>query len=105
MWKWFVTGADPGFQVGGHIKKLRLREHFWDISCEKSRFYAKKSCFSILGGDAGCVLNNVCRFETNYVYSINGGGAFPISRSIELFLSLFVIRGNGPNEYQMIYFN
>ena len=45
------------------------------------------------------------RFETNYVYSINGGGAFPISSSIELFLSLFVIRGNGPNEYQMIYFN
>ena len=52
-----------------------------------------------------CVLNNICRFETNYVYSINGGGAFPISRSIELFLSLFVIRGNGPNVYQMIYFN
>ena len=52
-----------------------------------------------------CVLNNICRFETNYVYSINGGGAFPISRSIELFLSLFVIRGNGPIEYQMIYFN
>ena len=52
-----------------------------------------------------CVLNNICRFETNYVYSINGGVAFPISRSIELFLSLFVIRGNGPNEYQMIYFN
>jgi hypothetical protein len=22
-----------------------------------------------------CVLNNICQFETNYVYSINGGGA------------------------------
>ena len=79
MWKWFVTGADPGFQVGGRGAHKKIapsggkREHFWDISCEKSRFY--------------------------------GGGAFPISRSIELFLSLFVIRGNGPNEYQMIYFN
>ena len=62
---------------GGAHKKIApsggKREHFWDISCEKSRFY--------------------------------GGGAFPISRSIELFLSLFVIRENGPNEYQMIYFN
>ena len=29
------------------------REHFWDISCEKSRFYAKKSYFfPILGGRA-----------------------------------------------------
>ena len=27
MWKWFVTGADPGLQVGeGHIKKLRRAE-------------------------------------------------------------------------------
>ena len=27
MWKWFVTGADPGFQVGGgDIKKLRRAE-------------------------------------------------------------------------------
>ena len=32
------------------------REHYWGISCEKSRFYAKKSyCFPILGGAlAGC---------------------------------------------------
>ena len=32
------------------------REHFWGISCEKSRFYAKKSYFfPILGGAcAGC---------------------------------------------------
>ena len=34
------TGADPGF-------------HFWGISCEKSRFYAKKLYFfPILGGGA-----------------------------------------------------
>ena len=56
-----ITGADPGFQVrGGALKTIApsggRREHFWGISCEKSRFYAKKSYFSpILGGArAGC---------------------------------------------------
>ena len=49
-------GADPGFQVrgGGALKKIALSgggcEHFWGISCEKSRFYAKKILFfPILG--------------------------------------------------------
>ena len=48
-----ITGADPGFQVrgGGALKKIALsegsREKFWGISCEKSRFYAKKSYFSV----------------------------------------------------------
>jgi hypothetical protein len=42
--------ADPGFQVrGGALKKIApsggRREHFWGISCEKSRFYAKKILF------------------------------------------------------------
>jgi hypothetical protein len=44
------SGADSGFQVrGGALKKTApnggRREHFWGISCEKSRFYAKKSYF------------------------------------------------------------
>jgi hypothetical protein len=44
------SGADPGFQVrGGALKKIApsggRRENFWGISCEKSRFYAKKSYF------------------------------------------------------------
>ena len=51
------AGADPGFQVkggGGALKKIApsggRREHFWGISCEKSRFYAKKIIFfPILG--------------------------------------------------------
>ena len=50
-------GADPGFQVrgGGALKIIATnggrRENFWGISCEKSRFYAKKSYFfPILGG-------------------------------------------------------
>ena len=32
-----LPGADPGFQVRGAALKK-----FWGISCEKSRFYAKK---------------------------------------------------------------
>ena len=45
-----TAGADPGFQVrGGTLKKNApsggRRENFWDISCEKLRFYAKKSYF------------------------------------------------------------
>ena len=53
---WWCSGADPGFQVrGGALKKVApsrgRREHCWGISCEKSRFYAKKIIFSpILGG-------------------------------------------------------
>jgi hypothetical protein len=53
------TWADPGFQVrGGALKKIApsegRRENFWGISCEKSRFYAKKSYFfPILGGGGG----------------------------------------------------
>ena len=50
----WLSGADPGFQVrggggGGALKKITpsggRRENFWGISCEKSRFYAKKSYF------------------------------------------------------------
>ena len=46
----WLTGADPGFQVrGGALKKIASsggrRENFWGISCEKSRFNAKKSYF------------------------------------------------------------
>jgi hypothetical protein len=43
-------GVDPEFQVrGGALRKIapsrgRL-ENFWGISCENSRFYAKKSYF------------------------------------------------------------
>ena len=49
------SGADPGFQVRGvALKKIApsggRSEHFWGISCEKSRFYAKKLYFSNCGG-------------------------------------------------------
>jgi hypothetical protein len=46
----YKSGADPGFKVrGGALKKIApsrgRRENCWRISCEKSRFYAKKSYF------------------------------------------------------------
>ena len=46
------TGADPGFQVrGGAVKKIAPSGG--SISCEKSRFYAKKSYFfQFWGGHA-----------------------------------------------------
>ena len=49
------SGADPGFQVkGGALKRIcaqrREARNLFGISCEKSRFYAKKSYFfPILG--------------------------------------------------------
>jgi hypothetical protein len=44
------SGVDPGFQDReGALKKIApsggMRENLWSISCEKSRFYAKKSYF------------------------------------------------------------
>ena len=44
------AGTDPEFQVrGGALKKIApsggKRENFWGISCDKSRFYAKKIAF------------------------------------------------------------
>jgi hypothetical protein len=53
------AGADPGFQVRwGAFKKIApsggRRENVWGISCEKSRFYAKKILFfQILGRGRG----------------------------------------------------
>ena len=59
FWVILCAGADPGFQVrgeGAHLKKIApsrgRRENFWGISCEKSRFYAKKSYFSNFRGGA-----------------------------------------------------
>jgi hypothetical protein len=54
---WLITfkrnlqGRMQDFKLGGDaLKKIApsrgRREHFWGISCEKSRFYAKKSFFS-----------------------------------------------------------
>ena len=55
------SGADPGFQVRwGSLEKIApsggRRENFWGISCEKSRFYAKKSYFFQFYGDPPLML-------------------------------------------------
>ena len=83
---WYVPGADPGFQVrGGALKKIapsrgRL-ENFWGISCEKSRFYAKKSYFFNCRGRRENVWGISCeksRFyaKKNHIFS-NFRGARP----------------------------
>jgi hypothetical protein len=59
-----ILGADPGFQVrGGILKKIApsggRRKMFWGISCEKSRFYAKKSYFFQLRREAQNVLGYI----------------------------------------------
>jgi hypothetical protein len=45
-----MQGRIQNFKLGGGaLKKIApsggRREHFWGISCEKSRFYAKQSYF------------------------------------------------------------
>jgi hypothetical protein len=78
--------ADPGFQVrGGALKKIApsggRREKFGGISCEKSRFYAKKSYFFQLRREARTFLGYfvwkitiLCK--KNHIFSnFMGGGA------------------------------
>jgi hypothetical protein len=53
----YISGADPGFKVrGARLKKIApsrgRRENVCGISCEKSRFYAKKSYFFQLRREA-----------------------------------------------------
>ena len=53
-----MQGRIQDFKLGGALKKIApsggMREKFWGISCEKSRFYAKKIIFFlILGGAPG----------------------------------------------------
>jgi hypothetical protein len=78
----FITG----FQVrgeGGALKKIApsgwRREFFWGISCEKSRFYAKKSYFFQLRREARKFWGFSCeksRFyaKKSYFFPILGGG-------------------------------
>jgi hypothetical protein len=52
-----LQGRIQDFKLGGaHLKKVRRaeggRENFWGISCEKSRFYAKKLYFFQLRREA-----------------------------------------------------
>jgi hypothetical protein len=55
--KYIKQGRIQDFKLGGGgvLKKIAPcgggRENFWGISCEKSRFYAKKSYFFPILGD------------------------------------------------------
>ena len=40
-----MQGRIQDFKLGGGAHLKNLRENCWGISCEKSRFYAKKSYF------------------------------------------------------------
>jgi hypothetical protein len=69
---------------GGALKKIAssggMRENFWGISCEKSRFYAKKSyLFPILGGTReifGVIrVKNRVFTPKNHIFSNFRGGA------------------------------
>ena len=83
-----TPGADPGFQVwgggGGALKKIApsggRREHCWGISCEKSRFYIKKSYFFQLRREARKFLGyfvwkiTILRQKIIFFLILGGGG-------------------------------
>ena len=66
-------GRMQDFKLGGgaYLQKLRRAEggakNVWGVSCEKSRFYAKKSYFFLfLGGSAGihpCIVPSMLLVE------------------------------------------
>jgi hypothetical protein len=79
------SGADPGFQVrGGAVKQIApsggRRENFWGISCEKSRFYAKKLYFSNFRGGRAKFLGyfmwkiTILRQKNHIFSNFRGGG-------------------------------
>jgi hypothetical protein len=83
--KYIKQGRIQDFKLGGGaLKKIApsggRRENFWGISCEKSRFYAKKSYFSNFRGGARNFWGISCeksRFyaKKNHIFSNFRGGA------------------------------
>ena len=85
-----MQGRIQDFKLGGGaLKKIApsrgRRENFWGISCEKSRFYAKKSYFSNFGGGGGGgreifgvfhVKNHDLR-QNNHIFTNFRGGRTP----------------------------
>jgi hypothetical protein len=97
------SGADPGFQVrGGALKKIApsggRREHFWGISCEKSRFYAKKSYFFQLRREGGAKIVGVFRVKNhdftpkNHIFSnLRGGRAVKLCTCFVIVLYIVLV--------------
>ena len=90
--------ADPGFQVrGGALKKNApsggRRETFWGISCEKSRFYAKKSDFFQWRREARKLLGyfvwkiTILRQKIIWIWPFTLKGAMSRFFAVEMFFS------------------
>ena len=84
----YMSGADPGFQVrGGALKKIApnggRREKCWGISCEKTRFYAKKWYSFQLRREARKMLGyfvwkiTILRPKNLFFFNFRGGGRVP----------------------------
>ena len=71
-------GRMQNFKLGAHLKKTASsggrRENCWGISCEKSRFYAKKSYFSNFRGGGthspACTCTWITLTIHIYIYAI-----------------------------------
>ena len=79
-WLCWVQGRIQNFKLGGALRKIAAsrgrRENFLGISCEKSRFYAKKSYFFQLPREARKFWGISCeksRFYANFFSPILGG--------------------------------
>ena len=88
------AGVDPGFQARGeaHLKKIApsggRRENFWDISCEKSRFYAKKSYFFPIA-EGGAKIFGVFRVK-NHDFTPKNHIFFQFRSELRKYLGYFV---------------
>ena len=83
-----MSGADPRISSwgGGTLKKIApsggRREKFWGISCEKSRFYAKKIRF-FPNAEGSAKIFGVFRVKNhdfmpkNHIFSNFRGGRMP----------------------------
>ena len=90
-----TSGADPGFQVrggGGALKKIApsggRREKCWGISCEKSRFYDKKSYFFPIA-EGGAKIVGVFRVK-NHDFTTKNHIFFQLRRGARKLLGYFV---------------
>jgi hypothetical protein len=66
-----MQGRIQDFKLGGaHLKKIApsggRSEHFWGISCEKSRFYVKKSYFFLETSQKRSVLKPILLLIAQY---------------------------------------
>ena len=93
-----MQGRIQDFKLGGALKKIApsrgRREHFWGISCEKSRIYAKKSYFSNFRGGARNFWGISCeksRFyaKKNHIFTnFRGGGRAHPESAPDMYISI-----------------